>query len=111
MMSTEVEDEEEVDVGEPARKPMRQHAVVLLDDDEHTFNYVVETLLKVFKYKVEKCVKLTVAVHNDKRAIVFTGTLELCELKKEQIQSCGTDFYAAKPVTWPLGVDIEPLLG
>jgi hypothetical protein len=33
----------------------------------------------------------------------------VAELKRDQIRGFGTDYYAPKPVTFPLGVTIEPL--
>ena len=52
--------------GKPAAaRPKKQppYAVVLLNDDEHSFQYVVETLAKVFGYPLEKCYSLTEQVH------------------------------------------------
>jgi ATP-dependent Clp protease adaptor protein ClpS len=96
-----------------AARPKKQppYAVVLLNDDEHTFQYVVETLGKVFGYPLEKCYTLTAQVHHQGRGIVWSGTRELAELKRDQIRSAGPDFYAAKKVEYPLGVTVEPLPG
>ena len=96
-----------------AAKPKKQppYAVVLLNDDDHTFQYVVETLCKVFGYPLEKCFTLTEQVHHQGRGIVWYGTLELAELKRDQIRSVGPDFYAAKKIEFPLGVIVEPLPG
>jgi ATP-dependent Clp protease adaptor protein ClpS len=94
-------------------KPKKQppYAVVLLNDDDHTFQFVVETLAKVFGYPIEKCVILTEQVHLQGRGIVWSGTLELAELKRDQIRSAGPDFYARKKVGYPLGAIVEPLPG
>ncbi len=96
-----------------AARPKRQppYAVVLLNDDEHTFQYVVETLAKVFGYPLEKCYSLTEQVHHQGRGIVWSGTRELAELKRDQIRSAGPDFHAAKRIEFPLGVIVEPLPG
>ncbi len=99
---------------EPAKaKPKKQppYAVVLFNDDEHTFQYVIETLSKVFGYPLEKCFTLTEQVHQQGRGIVWSGTLELAELKRNQIRSAGPDFYAAKKIDFPLGVTVEPMPG
>jgi len=92
-------------------KPKRQppYAVVLLNDDKHTFNYVIEMLQKVFGYNLNRSLLLTTQVHVSGRAIVWTGTLEGAELKRELIRGYGTDFYASPPVKFPLGVQLEPL--
>ena len=43
------------------------------------------------------------------RAIVWSGTKEVAELKRDQIREYGPDVYASVKVTFPLGVVIEPL--
>ena len=44
-------------------RPKQQppYAVVLFNDEEHTFQYVIETLMKVFGYPLEKSYALTPA--------------------------------------------------
>jgi ATP-dependent Clp protease adaptor protein ClpS len=83
--------------------------VVLLNDDDHTMDFVVEVLSKVFGYKLERCVQLTLLAHVSGRSVIWTGTKELAELKVEQVTSLhekqdGTDIG-------PLGCDIEPAPG
>ncbi len=94
-------------------KPKKQppYAVVVLNDEEHTFQYVIETLMKVFGYPQEKSYTLTMQVHNEGRAIVWSGSREVAELKRDQIRSAGPDFYAERKVDFPLGVIVEPLPG
>ena len=94
-------------------KPKQQppYAVVLFNDEEHTFHYVIETLTKVFGYPQEKSYALTLQIHTDGKGIVWSGTRELAELKRDQIRSAGPDFYAAKKVEFPLRVTVEPLPG
>ncbi len=87
-----------------------RYAVVVLNDEDHTFDYVINMFLKVFRYETEKCFLLTREIHEKGRAIVWTGSLEVAELKKEQIQSMGRDFFNEKKVVdYPLGVELEPL--
>jgi len=94
-----------------AARPEKQppYAVVLFNDDEHTFQYVIETLNKVFAYPLEKCYTLTEQVHREGRGIVWSGAREVAELKRDQIRSAGPDFHAATKVDFPLGVFVEPL--
>jgi len=91
----------------PKRLP--PYAVVVLNDDEHTFEYVIHTFQKVFGYGVEKAFLLAETIHTQGRGVVWTGPKEVAELKRDQIRSAGPDVYAKKPVTWPLGVTLEPL--
>ncbi|CAN5444843.1 hypothetical protein BH11PLA2_BH11PLA2_15290 [soil metagenome] len=70
-------------------------------------DFVVNTLRKVFGYPVEKCVTIMMEAHNKKRAVAWTGALEVAELKADQILSCGSDPDAKKAK--PLRVTVEPL--
>ena len=65
--------------------------VVLLNDEEHTYEYVIQLLKAVFAYPEEKGHQLAKMVDQQKRAIVITTHRELAELKREQIQSFGAD--------------------
>jgi ATP-dependent Clp protease adaptor protein ClpS len=87
------------------------YAVIVENDDLHTFQYVIEVLQKVFGYAEEKAFILTSQVHYMGQAIVWSGALELAELKRDLIRGYGPDIYAMKPVTFPLGVRIEQLPG
>ena len=107
----DLEDEQATQRADARPKPQPPYAVVLLNDEEHSFLYVIETLMKVFGYPAEKCYALTLRIHNEGRGIVWSGSLEVAELKRDQIRSAGPDFHAEKKVEFPLGVTIEPLPG
>jgi ATP-dependent Clp protease adaptor protein ClpS len=94
-------------------RPKKQppYAVIVENDDDHTFDYVIEVLQKVFGYDLQKALLLTSQVHDAGQALVWSGALELAELKRDQIRGFGPDIYAMKPVTFPLGVRVEPLPG
>ena len=66
--------------------------VVLLDDDHHTYDYVVEMLMTIFGYDVHKAYKMTVEVDTKKRVIVWSGHLERAEAFKEEIHEFGPDW-------------------
>ncbi|HWE02216.1 MAG TPA: ATP-dependent Clp protease adaptor ClpS [Tepidisphaeraceae bacterium] len=65
--------------------------VVLLNDNEHTYEYVIQLLRKLFAYSDEKGYQLARQVDESHRAVVFTAHKELAELKREQIGSFGAD--------------------
>lgn len=65
--------------------------VILLNDNDHTYEYVIQLLRSVFAYPEEKGLQLAKAVDECSRAIVFTTHKELAELKREQIQAFGAD--------------------
>ena len=93
------------------RKPQPPYAVIVQNDEDHTFEYVIELLQRVCGHKIEDALKHTLDIHNNGEASVWTGMLEVAELKRDQIRGFGPDFYASSPVKYPLGVRIEPLEG
>ncbi len=92
-------------------KTLPPYTVIVENDEEHTFPYVIEILQKVFGYPLEQCDQLTMTVHLQGEAAVWSGPKEVAELKRDQIRGGGPDFHAAKTVHFPLGVRIEPLPG
>jgi ATP-dependent Clp protease adaptor protein ClpS len=95
--------------GETRTRFLPPYAVVVLNDDYHTFEYVIECLAKVFGYSQEKSYTLAKEIHMHGRGIVWSGSKEVAELKKEQIESMGPDLYAVRRVDWPLRVELESL--
>ena len=87
------------------------YAVVVLNDDEHSFQYGIDTFMKVFGYPLEKGYSLALQIHTEGKAIVWSGAREVAELKRDQMRSAGPDFYGEKKVEFPLGVTIEPMPG
>jgi len=65
--------------------------VVLLDDDEHTYDYVIEMLQKLFFFPLETAFQHAVEVDTKGRTIVITCGLEEAEFGRDQIQSYGAD--------------------
>ena len=66
--------------------------VVLLDDDHHTYAYVVEMLGDLFGYSTFKAYRMAREVDKKKRVIVWTGHLEVAESKQELIHDYGPDW-------------------
>jgi ATP-dependent Clp protease adaptor protein ClpS len=85
------------------------YAVVLHNDDVNGADYVVVALRKVFNYSLTKAIGLMLQAHVTGRSIVWTGTLELAELKADQLRSCGPDPNMRERGALPLQVSIEPL--
>jgi ATP-dependent Clp protease adaptor protein ClpS len=65
--------------------------VVLLDDDEHSFEYVIYMLKTLFGHPPEKGYKMAIGVHTTGRVVVATTHMERAELKREQIHAFGPD--------------------
>lgn len=75
------------------KKPKRQprYNVVLWNDDDHTYAYVIVMMMEVFGYPAEKGYQIAKSVDGQGRAIVLTTTKEHAELKRDQIHAYGKD--------------------
>jgi ATP-dependent Clp protease adaptor protein ClpS len=65
--------------------------VVLLDDDEHTYDYVVEMLTKIFCLPAEIAFRHAVEVDTTGRTIVITCERAQAEFGRDQIHGYGAD--------------------
>lgn len=65
--------------------------VILINDDDHTYDYVIRMLKELFGYPEEKGFLLAREVDTQGRVIVCTTSLERAELKRDQIHSFGPD--------------------
>ena len=89
-----------------ATKPWRWH-VVLLDDDSHTYDYVVRMLQELFGKNREVAYNIAVRVDKDGRAILMTTHREHAELKREQVNAFGRDPLMATS-RGPMSAVLEP---
>jgi ATP-dependent Clp protease adaptor protein ClpS len=76
----------------PKSKMLPPFNVVLLDDNDHTVDYVVEMLRKVFGYPDEAGGVMVKTLDTTGRVVVLTTHKELAELKCEQILAYGADW-------------------
>ena len=76
--------------GEDIKSPL--YRVVLLDDDDHTYDYVIEMLQKVFIFSVEQALKHAQEVDATGRTALMTCELPEAEFGRDQIQSYGRDW-------------------
>ena len=65
--------------------------VVLLDDNDHSYEYVIFMLKTLFGHPPEKGYKMALEVDSNGRVVVLTTHLEEAELKRDQIQTFGSD--------------------
>ena len=65
--------------------------VILLDDDDHSYEYVILMLKKLFGHSIAKAYKMALEVDSTGRVVVATTHLEEAELKRDQIQAFGPD--------------------
>ena len=109
--SAVIEPDVQTDVeSERSTKRLPPYNVVIHNDEEHTFEYVIDVLLKIFKHPLPRAKELTWRIHTSGRAIVFTTHKELAELKREQVITYGPDAWS-KVTTGALRCHVEPAVG
>ena len=67
-----------------------------MNDDDHSYDYVILMLLSVFGYPPEKGYVMAKEVDTQGRVIVLTTTMEHAELKRDQIHAFGKDDLVAE---------------
>jgi ATP-dependent Clp protease adaptor protein ClpS len=72
-------------------KKQPPYNVILLNDDDHSYEYVIAMLRQLFGYPVEKGFQMAHTVDTQGRVIVATTTKEHAELKRDQIHAFGPD--------------------
>ena len=91
--------DKQVAVADPAveqeqrTKPKKQprYNAILWDDSDHSYQYVVMMMRKLFRYPVEKGFQIATQVDSHGKAICLTTTMEHAELKRDQIHAYGKD--------------------
>ncbi|MGI8553386.1 MAG: ATP-dependent Clp protease adaptor ClpS [Dehalococcoidia bacterium] len=74
---------------EPALAPL--YHLILLDDNDHTYQYVIELLSHVLGYGREKAFALACVVDSQGRAIVETAGREQVSQHQHRIHRYGAD--------------------
>jgi ATP-dependent Clp protease adaptor protein ClpS len=65
--------------------------LVLLDDDSHTYAYVIAMLASIFGYSREKGFAIASTVDSQGQAIVMTAAKEKCLIHQSRIHKFGAD--------------------
>src|SRR6266404_2472444 len=84
--------------------------VVLLADDDHTYDYVIEMLGKIFLSRAEVAFRHAVEVDTTGRTIVMTCERDQAEFGRDQIHAYGADPRMAKS-KGSMKAIIEPAAG
>jgi ATP-dependent Clp protease adaptor protein ClpS len=92
----------------PKRQP--RYNVILWNDDDHSYAYVIAMLAEVFGHPPEKGYQLAKEVDTQGRAVVLTTTKEHAELKRDQITAYGKDSLIAG-CKGSMSATIEPVPG
>jgi ATP-dependent Clp protease adaptor protein ClpS len=69
--------------------------VVLLNDDDHTFDYVISMMQELFTHDLPKAKQIAKNVDSQGRAVCLTTHKEHAELKQEQVHAYGPDKFTA----------------
>ena len=85
-----------------------QFNVVLLDDNDHTYDYVIEMLMKVFGHDATTAYEMACAVDAVGRVVVDTTHKERAEIKRDQIHEYGADWRLERSVG-SMSAKIEPV--
>ena len=72
------------------------YRVVLLDDDDHSYDYVIEMLQKIFIFSAEQALSNAQEVDAKGRTVVITCELPEAEFGRDQIHAYGRDWRMAR---------------
>ena len=98
--------------GHREEKTRRQppYHVILWNDDDHSYEYVITMLMNLFGYPIEKGFQLAKEVDTQGKVIVLTTTREHAELKRDQIHAFGKDSLI-NGCKGSMSATIEPTVG
>ncbi|MEM8781252.1 MAG: ATP-dependent Clp protease adaptor ClpS [Planctomycetota bacterium] len=102
------------EAAKPNPKPPPRHAVILHNDPHNTFEFVIDTLVKILKIETGQAIRFTLTAHRTGKCAVWTGPKEHAEMKAAQITGQGPDPYAVMSLggaATPLKTTIEPVPG
>ena len=68
------------------------YRVVLLDDDDHTYDYVIEMLQKIFIFPLDLAYRHAEEVDTCGRTVLITCELPEAEFGRDQIHAYGPDW-------------------
>ena len=91
-------------------KKQPRYNVVLWDDDDHSYEYVVLMMKQLFAHPLEKGFEIAKVVDAAGKAICLTTTKEHAELKRDQIHAFGKDDLISR-CKGSMSASIEPAPG
>ena len=78
------------------------YRVVYLNDNQTTYEFVIETLIEHFNYTVETAEQITVDIHDAGSAVVAVLPYEIAEQKGVEVT------MLARAQSYPLQIKLEP---
>jgi ATP-dependent Clp protease adaptor protein ClpS len=92
----------------PVTKREPNYHVVIWNDNEHTPEYVMEMLMRLFGHSSAKAYDITWQIDRLGKGIACTCHRELAELRREQIATYGADFSVADAQRVSMRATLEP---
>jgi ATP-dependent Clp protease adaptor protein ClpS len=83
------------------------YRVVLLDDNDHTYDYVIEMLQKIFIFSLDEAYRHAEEVDRAGRTVLITCELPEAEFSRDQIHAYGPDWRLPRSQS-SMGAIIEP---
>jgi len=93
----------------PVTKREPNFNVVIWNDNEHTPEYVIEMLMRIFGHSGAKAYDITWQIDRMGKGIACTCHRELAELRREQIRSYGADYSIADAQRVSMRATLEPV--
>ena len=90
------------------KRKQPRYNVLLWDDDDHSYEYVVAMMKLLFAHGLEKGFEIAKTVDAHGKAICLTTTREHAELKRDQIHAFGKDNLIAR-CKGSMSASIEPV--
>lgn len=81
--------------------------MILLDDQDHSYEYVVELLMRLFRHDRQTAFKMAQEVDRTGRVITITLPLERAEFKRDQIHAYGPDWRIER-CAGSMSAELEP---
>ena len=107
-VSTEVEEETRGEGSDSKRPRQPKYSVILWDDDDHTYEYVIRMMRELFGHPEQKAFQIASCVDTAGRAVCLTTTMEHAELKRDQIHAFGADARLSR-CQGAMSATIEPI--
>ena len=85
-----------------AIKEPPMYRVVYLNDNQTTYEFVIESLIDYFNYTVETAEQITVDIHDAGSAVVAVLPYEIAEQKGVEVT------MLARAQSYPLQIKLEP---
>ena len=99
MWASEVETVPTPDVKEDQKKRRKsrpihipRYHVILWNDEDHTYDYVIEMLIKLFRHTETAAFQMAREVDAAGKVVVDTTSQDRAELKRDQIHAYGADW-------------------